>query len=439
MSVAPGWGIVFVLILLAAVLGLLMLLDRGLSLHAEVRRKGVHVGMGLVTLSFPWLFTTHWPVAFLAMSAVVALSILRSQQRAQSLGQLLHAVSRTSFGEIYFPIAVYLVFLGSNGQRVLFLVPILILTLADAAAALVGVRYGQTSYRVTDGKKSAEGSLTFLTLAFFLTIIPLLLMTDLSHEHIVLIAFMLALLLTLLEAVAWRGLDNIFVPLGALALLQFYFQLSTPALLVRLIVLLVLALFVFGWRRRTTLQGGALLAAALMAYAFWALGDVRWVAAPVLFFLSYTAFWPRRRDDTTEHEIDAVLTVTGVGFAWLVGSVLLRRDDLIVPCYASFAAHLTAVGVAWYRDRFATVPALQVASIAAGKSWLLLGGALMLLLPQARGQVAIIMGVSCILAVLLYHVLIPDWRTRPMIRFPWRRQAGIAVVVSAVSFLLEQA
>ena len=32
------------------------------ALHPELLRKLLHVGLGLVTLSFPWLFARPWPV-----------------------------------------------------------------------------------------------------------------------------------------------------------------------------------------------------------------------------------------------------------------------------------------------------------------------------------------------------------------------------------------
>ena len=48
------------LMLAGLMLGLRTLQHR-FDLHPEVARKLMHVAMGLVTLTLPWLFHSHWP------------------------------------------------------------------------------------------------------------------------------------------------------------------------------------------------------------------------------------------------------------------------------------------------------------------------------------------------------------------------------------------
>jgi phytol kinase len=74
---------------------------------------------------------------------------------------------RRSLGEVYFPAAVAVLFCLSHQTPLLFCIPILMLTLADAVAALIGVRYGRLRYQTLEGQKSAEGSITFFTLGVF--------------------------------------------------------------------------------------------------------------------------------------------------------------------------------------------------------------------------------------------------------------------------------
>ena len=71
------------LLAMAAVLAVLGGLVGGLRLWQcfaapppELTRKLVHVSMGLVTLSFPWLFDEAWPVIALAGLSVAARSSL---------------------------------------------------------------------------------------------------------------------------------------------------------------------------------------------------------------------------------------------------------------------------------------------------------------------------------------------------------------------------
>ncbi len=62
-------------------------------------------------------------------------------------GRVVDDVERTTLGELYFPMAVAVVFWLARGQSpLLFCVPMLVLTLADATGALIGLRYGLTRY-----------------------------------------------------------------------------------------------------------------------------------------------------------------------------------------------------------------------------------------------------------------------------------------------------
>jgi len=211
----------------------------------ESLRKALHVGMGVVTLTFPRLFRRTWPVLLLSLVFAVGLSALRDSRSLQRrLGGIIDGVDRRSLGEIYFPAAVGLLFLWSAGDALSFCVPMLILTFADAAAALVGARYGLRCFPIGGGKKSLEGSLAFFTVAFLCTQTPLLLFTDSGRAESLLIAVTLALQATLLEASAWGGLDNLLVPLGAFALLKSFLELDVTSLILRLgLAVLLVALF----------------------------------------------------------------------------------------------------------------------------------------------------------------------------------------------------
>jgi phytol kinase len=210
----------------------------------ELVRKLLHIGMGLVTLTLPWLFATNWPVLLLTGGFTLLLAALRFSRPLQRLlGGIIDGVSRRSMGEIYFPVAVGLLFLLSGGDPITFCIPVLILTLADASAALIGKRYGTLRYATSDGEKSVEGSIAFMIVALLSTQIPLLLFTDTGRVESVIIALTLSLLVMLLEAIAWRGLDNLFVPLGAFLLLRSFLTMDASALTARLAIAVGLVSF----------------------------------------------------------------------------------------------------------------------------------------------------------------------------------------------------
>jgi phytol kinase len=235
------------------VLGVFGMLMAGLQAYRrssptdpEVLRKLLHLGMGLVTLSFPWVFTSAWPVALLAGLFAIGLAALRISQPMQRLfGGVIGGVHRDSLGEIYFPLAVGLVFFLSRGDPVNFCTPMLILTLADTGAALIGTQYGRRRFLSGRGWKSLEGSMAFLAISVLVTLVSLRLLTGTGRAESVLIALVLGLLLTLVEAAAGHGLDNLLIPLGGFLLLRSYRPLDAASLTVRLgVALLLVALVV---------------------------------------------------------------------------------------------------------------------------------------------------------------------------------------------------
>ncbi|MES2569384.1 MAG: hypothetical protein V4710_04940, partial [Verrucomicrobiota bacterium] len=319
-------GILLVMVLLGCLMTGLSLLQRRMAPHPELVRKGMHIGMGLVTVTFPWIFTDAWPVILLAGIAIVSLLAVRFYRPVNAtLGSVLGAVERTSLGELYFPVAVATVFWLADGDKLLFCVPILILSLADAACALIGVRYGHSRYKTSDGEKSVEGSIAFFLVAFFSTHIPLLLFTSIGRVETLLISLALGFLVMLMEAVAWRGLDNLFIPLTSYLLLRIYSTLGVGELFIRFAVMVMLTAVVIPLRRRSTLNGSAALCAGMLCYIAWALGGLPWLIAPLAGLAAYPTLSPLNPQIVREINVHTVLRVMAGPMLWLTLSVELNR------------------------------------------------------------------------------------------------------------------
>ncbi|MGH2362187.1 MAG: hypothetical protein ACRDGM_16800, partial [bacterium] len=137
----PWLGMCLVVGIFAVLMVGLRAYRRACSKDPELIRKLLHIGMGLVTLSLPWLFAATWPVLLLTVVFTFFLIALRLSQSLQRLlGGVIDGVARQSMGEIYFPLAVGLVFVLSAGDPITFCIPMLILALADSGAALIGKR-----------------------------------------------------------------------------------------------------------------------------------------------------------------------------------------------------------------------------------------------------------------------------------------------------------
>lgn len=253
--------------------------------NPEWTRKLVHLGGGLVCLGFPWFVRSPWVVLCLSVVLAAVFALGARTGRLVSL----HGVERRSRGAEYYPLAVTLVFAMSLGKPWLYVASILVLAVADAAAALVGMSYGKIRYEVDGSSKSLEGSLAFLMIAVWVIHIPLLLMTDLSRETCLLVALLVGLLVTGFEAISLRGVDNLFIPIGVCAILARITTKPVPEIVFQLVSLLVL-LVLGSWlvRRTRAFNTGATLAFVLFAYGAWSLGSPHWAVPILLAMVLYT-------------------------------------------------------------------------------------------------------------------------------------------------------
>lgn len=430
--VAP---IAVVLALLGLLAGPRMLRQR-VALHPELARKLSHLGFGLITLTFPWIFHSALPVLVVSAIAIASLLALRYVPALRaSVGEAVHGVDRSSLGDLYFPIAVGGLFLLADGNWVLYTLPLLTLTLADAVAALIGVAYGRLKYDGAEGRKSIEGSLAFFLVAFLAIHLPLLLLTTTGRAESLLIGLTFGVLVMLLEAVAWRGLDNLFIPFGGFLLLRAFLALDARALLARLIVTGAMLLVVLVLRRRRTLTDSAALAGALVGFVAWSVGGWHWVVPPFVLMALYTIVWPRNRQVRARpHDMVSVFSVTSTGLLWLLLSVVLARPTFYYPYTIAFAANLCFIGITWFRDYRRSASVVKAVAAAAGMAWLVFFVPYMLVGTMTRPILidAMLGIVPLVIAGATFVLAVPNVRNRTNLQFPWARQAVLGLGASAL-------
>jgi phytol kinase len=446
--VNPWLGIGLVLAILVGLMAALRLLQRLVAPHPELVRKLLHMGMGLVTLTFPWLFDAAWPIVVLAVLSIIGLLAVRLVSGLKSsVGGVIGGVGRASLGEIYFPLAVAIMFIlflygdeaAPERRLLLYCIPVLLLTVADAAAALIGVGYGRWRYPTADGQKSAEGSLAFFICAFFIVHVPLLLCTTTGRAETLLIALLLAWLATMFEAIAWSGLDNLILPLVSYLLLEIYLPMPVAELRNRLIVAALLMVILYVYRERTTLAGSALLGAFLVGYISWALGGWRWLLAPLILFLTYTLFSRRREPaDPRNHNVHAVVCVASAGLFWLFLDKILDLDNaFLFPYTLAFAAHLAIIAVSRLRHEYPKVPGTAMLGLCIAKGWLFLFVPYLLAEQfTARALKCALIGLGGVaIAATAFYWSQPGMDDCPADTPRWLRQATDAALGSMVGLL----
>lgn len=186
----------------------------------ELARKSAHVSSALVAATVPW---------FMSFTAVAALALLfvpfMLVSRRLDLFPAVHAVERSTLGELWFPLGVAAVALAVP-HRGPYAYGVLVMGLSDAAAGIAGQRYGHRAYRIMGAWKTYAGSAAFLLVTVALTVAALALAGGFSPASGLAAAVGLAVALTAVEAALGGGTDNLVLPVAAALLLGVALQLS---------------------------------------------------------------------------------------------------------------------------------------------------------------------------------------------------------------------
>ena len=349
----PWAGIAAVLAVESAAIGLVRWgqLRRGLTPAGA--RKALHVATAAVALSLPWVFSALWPVLVVCGVGVAAgLASRAIPAMRRGVGPALRATGPETVGDLAFPIAVAVLFALTGEQPVLYAIPLLLLGLSDPAAALAD----PDGRPLGEGEAQRNATVAFAAVAFLCVHVPLLVFTPTGRPESLWIGAIVAVLATLLRAVSWRGLDNLFVPLGAYAVILRLLTLSAPLLAGHAVALAVLIGTAALLRGATTVSGAGVFGAALVAYLVWSLGGTAWLLTPALFYFLYDRAWPggglarAGRDEPATpvevrpHTAQNVFSVASVGMGWLLLSRALDAE-LLVPFTFAWCAYFAFTGV----------------------------------------------------------------------------------------------
>src|SRR4051812_25876345 len=91
----PIAGVIVIIVLLCTLMAILKVLRTRRAVHPELLRKVVHILIGLVTLSFPWLFAEPWPViAIAAVSSALMVAVKAPGPLRKLMGGVVDGVER---------------------------------------------------------------------------------------------------------------------------------------------------------------------------------------------------------------------------------------------------------------------------------------------------------------------------------------------------------
>lgn len=193
------------------VLGIIVLAERARSrgMARESTRKIIHVGIGSWVVPTFLIFDHPFWAVLPAAGFVVFNALSWHFGWIRSM-----AGDRSNLGVILFPLstALALALFWTPPWPVVGASAILVMAWGDAAAAVLGRRYGRTHYEVLGHRRSLEGTMAMVCASVLAIGAAFLAFGAPIDAGVVYAALLTAVLASAVEAVCPWGLDNLLVP-----------------------------------------------------------------------------------------------------------------------------------------------------------------------------------------------------------------------------------
>lgn len=127
--------------------------------------------------------------------------------------------NRDSFGTVYYALSLFLISIFTFGiikKPEIGLCSILIMGYGDGLATIIGKSVKSLSYKIGKSQKTLAGSCTIFFISFLIVTIFL---CSIKSNLFLLKSIVIAVIITILEAISIKGSDNITVPISACLLL----------------------------------------------------------------------------------------------------------------------------------------------------------------------------------------------------------------------------
>lgn len=194
-------------------------------LPKTLARKFLHIMIGNFIFVIPFFTLNTFPVnfPFFVAAPFILLTLLVSplspvkSLRLRMSGLVDVTGGGHPFGLVFYAVSYTLLALFFSDKPYILAAGIIPLAYGDAAASLVGQKFGRHQYNVL-GKKSWEGSVGMFLVCFLMIVASYLLfgyLYVLSILNFAVAAFAVAVVATILEAITPKGLDNLTVPLSS--------------------------------------------------------------------------------------------------------------------------------------------------------------------------------------------------------------------------------
>lgn len=177
-----------------------------LGLSTEFARKVIHVGVGLWIFGTLALFTSPYMAAIPPLTAAAGNWVIHRKRLLKAT-----AAEPENLGTVWFPISFAILILTMWETPVAVAGGVMAMTVGDAVASMVGIRWGERKYTTLGGNvKSLEGSLAMFTASW-----AAIWFTMGFAGAGLMLAALAAVVATCAEGLGIKGRDNLWVPLSA--------------------------------------------------------------------------------------------------------------------------------------------------------------------------------------------------------------------------------
>ena len=419
-----------VLVLLAIMVAIKRLGTR-FAWRPELQRKGVHVATGLYATFLPFMFSELWPVLLLIGITAAMMLVLRLPRFATSgLGSTLHGVDRRSYGELLLAAAIASVFALSIGNPVLYVLPMAVLTLSDAAAALVGTRYGRKFFAVEAGTKSAEGVAAFFLVTWIVAMVVLLLLSDVARGNVILLSVIIAAFGAMVEADSWHGLDNLFVPVGIYLFLARHIETQPTDLLLLAATFAIVLVAVLGLAPRLGLSRHAARGYTVFVFLICAVTPPYNAILPIVSIGAHLVAARVRPGLGAHPNLDFLATIAVVALFWLSIGEVTRVNALHAYnlTFAGITLALITLALLVLTPRHRLVLSATAAAVLAALIFVIAGW-------NAARTTVHDMGWPWVAASFLVCLLVPLWWPQFLDRYRGPRTLMLAMPVPLATFI----
>lgn len=252
----------------------------------ETTRQFVHVGVGLLVISCPFILRSPFQPSLLAAIFIVLnlVNVLKGGMKG------IHSTERFSFGTVFFPLSFLILILLYWDRAYILIVGMAIMTISDPLASILGTKLSRGRFFVPwKDRKSTPGSLgVFISAAVIVFVITTWINPDFSPGKLIILSVTVGIVAVTAESISFAGSDNLSLPLLSALMYDIGLKTSPEGLLAILgWILLSLILALISYRLKALDVSGA-FGAMLLGTIVFSIGGAYW-ALPMLTFYIFSS------------------------------------------------------------------------------------------------------------------------------------------------------